>query len=121
MQALSDYNQFRDGKLSVHVLHFNHGLRPEEAVAEQRLVEQLARSLGFPYHLRIRTREMWPSDGSGIQEQARKWRREEAEDLRSALGAQAIVLAHHADDQQVIYRATPLLSKRHLICEMMVA
>eukprot|EP00958_Prasinococcus_capsulatus_P023773 scaffold3605_cov430-Prasinococcus_capsulatus_cf.AAC.6 len=99
LHGLVDCNNQRGWQLRIHVLHFNHGLRPVEAGTEQVMVQSYAKQHKLPFHLRTRTAEQWPSATSGVQEHAREWRRQEAEALRRHLGAHAIVLAHHADDQ----------------------
>ena len=103
-------------RLCLHVLHFNHALRPE-AVAEESFVRALAERHGLPFHVR-RLSAGWADGGSGsIQTRSRKWRQAESVALLSRLrgvgsgdgggggggngeaGGGALALAHHADDQ----------------------
>ena len=96
-------------RLDLHVLHFNHALRPE-AAAEEEFVRALAAQHGLPVHVR-RLEPGWADDGAsgGVQGRSRAWRRAESLALLSSLGAAdaadddgargAIALGHHADDQ----------------------
>jgi tRNA(Ile)-lysidine synthetase-like protein len=100
-------------RLCLHVLHFNHALRPE-AVAEESFVRCLAERHGLPFHVR-RLSAGWVDGGGGsIQTRSRKWRQAESAALLSRLrgvgsggggggdgeaGGGALALAHHADDQ----------------------
>ena len=95
-------------RLDLHVLHFNHALRPE-AAAEEEFVRALAAQHGLPVHVR-RLEPGWADDGaSGGVRASRAWRRAESLALLSSLGAAdaaaddgargAIALGHHADDQ----------------------
>ena len=101
-------------RLCLHVLHFNHALRPE-AVAEESFVRCLAERHGLPFHVR-RLSAGWADGGGGsIQTRSRKWRQAESAALLSRLrgvgsgggggggggeaGGGALALAHHADDQ----------------------
>jgi tRNA(Ile)-lysidine synthase len=110
--------------LSLHVLHFNHAIRPE-SVEEARAVAHLAASLRLPFHLRAReaggacgddgaAQAAWGA--TGVPAAARAWRRSEALALATTLTQQRragadsaggsmlrparIALAHHADDQR---------------------
>jgi len=90
-------------RLEVEVLHFNHGLRLESK-AEASFVQDLARSYSLPFHLReadANRTSRWQH--SGLQEDARNWRRSEAATLLGEIGspyqAKFVVTAHHCDDQ----------------------
>ncbi|CAE7383713.1 tilS [Symbiodinium sp. CCMP2592] len=88
----------------LHVLHFNHGLRPESA-SEESFVEGLALSADAKFHLRRADGARLKSAAGGMQAAARAWRRQEALQLLESLegsaasGSGAVLLAHHADDQ----------------------
>lgn len=88
-----------DMDLVLHVLHFNHGTRPE-CTDEEAFVRGLARSL----HMDVHVHRLDAAPKSGLQKKTRDWRRAEAlrllNDLRgSAVGVSAhIALGHHADD-----------------------
>ena len=91
----------------LHVLHFNHGLRPESS-QEEHFVRHLAQFLKVPFHLR---RHADPgslkTSKFGLQAAARSWRQTESKELLQVLekdgketdGGGAILLAHHANDQ----------------------
>lgn len=83
-------------QLDLHVVHFDHGLRPESP-EEHQFVQALAQSHSLPFH------SYFSKDlkhfTSGIQEKARKWRMATLESLSNEIGAQCIATAHHADDQ----------------------
>ena len=91
----------------LHVLHFNHGLRPE-AAEEELFVKDLAKML----EVRCTTRHH-PDPTSlkqsklGLQAAARGWRQAESKKLLATLEEDlgekgVILLAHHADDQAEI-------------------
>lgn len=89
----------------LHVLHFNHGLRPESA-DEETFVKALATARGLKCHIRRATRpEALKKASCGLQAAARQWRRQESELLLRELESQsasqhgAVLLAHHLDDQ----------------------
>ena len=65
-------------RLDLHVLHFNHALRPE-AAAEEEFVRALAAQHGLPVHVR-RLEPGWADDGAsgGVQGRSRAWRRAES-------------------------------------------
>ena len=114
-------------KLNLHVIHFNHGLRPE-ADREEEFVRSIAKNYSLPFHVR-RLPQGWAdsSVATGIQSRTRNWRRAESQELlqklsysniaddedtaseiaegvgqeqttRKYAGA-SVALAHHADDQ----------------------
>lgn len=80
---------------AVMVATVNHGLRPE-AAAECRLVLAEAKRLGLTAVL-LRLPETLPE--TGVQEAARAARYRLLEAAAERHGAEAIVTAHHADDQ----------------------
>lgn len=89
----------------LHVLHFNHGLRPE-AADEETFVKALATARGWNCHVRRATQpEAFKKASCGLQAAARQWRRQESElllkdlELQSAAQHGAVLLAHHLDDQ----------------------
>ena len=79
----------------IEVATVDHGLRAGSG-AEARLVGDWARALGFEHHHLIWAGEK-PS--SRVQERARDARYALLINCATAVGAQAIVTAHHADDQ----------------------
>ena len=83
-------------RLKLHVLHFNHQLRPE-AQQEQDFVESLAKLYKIPFH--YKTAKHLKHGQPGLQESARNWRIEESCLLLESLGGGCIATGHHADDQ----------------------
>ncbi|MGB9803375.1 tRNA lysidine(34) synthetase TilS, partial [Desulfofundulus sp.] len=86
--------------ISLAVAHLNHMFRGEEARADARLVEELAKDLGLPVYLeefdvpayRERT-------GLSAQDAARRVRYRFFEEVARRTGASRVALGHHADDQ----------------------
>jgi len=72
----------------------DHGLR-EEAPAELRIAEDVARSLHVPFT----TTKVALTKGSNLQARARTARLEALREAKSREGAQLIATAHHADDR----------------------
>ncbi len=83
-------------KLKLHVLHFNHKLRPE-ADDEQDFVKSLAKNYKIPFH--CKTAKHLKSGQTGLQETARQWRIEESIKILKKIDADCIATGHHADDQ----------------------
>jgi tRNA(Ile)-lysidine synthetase, N-terminal domain len=82
--------------LKLHVLHFNHQLRPE-ADQEQDFVKSLAEKYKIPFH--FKTAKHLKTGQAGLQETAREWRIEESIEMLKNIGADCIATGHHADDQ----------------------
>ena len=82
--------------LKLHILHFNHQLRPE-ALREQDFVESLGKEYKVPFH--CKTAKHLQTGQQGLQESARKWRIDESRNLLETLGGGWIATGHHADDQ----------------------
>ena len=82
--------------LKLHVLHFNHRLRPE-AENEQAFVKSLAKHYKIPFHYRT-AKHLKPGQ-AGLQETARQWRIEESIKILKNISADCIATGHHADDQ----------------------
>lgn len=82
--------------LDLHVLHFNHQLRPE-ADEEQNFVKKLAVQYKIPFH--YKTAKNFSPGQAGLQESARQWRIEESLKILKTVGADCIATGHHADDQ----------------------
>lgn len=88
----------------IAVATVDHGLRAESR-AEAETVGAWARALGFAHHL-LTWRGAKPT--TRVQERARGARYELLSDCAQQIGADAIVTAHHADDQAetVLFRLT---------------
>ena len=82
--------------LKLHILHFNHQLRPE-ALLEQDFVKSLGKEYKVPFH--CKTAKHLHTGQQGLQESARKWRIDESRNLLETLGGGWIATGHHADDQ----------------------
>lgn len=93
MGLLARWGALRDVTISVATV--DHGFRPE-ARAEAEFVARIAGDLGLA--CTILTRE-GPVPDSGLQEAAREARYDLLYGCARAIGARALVTAHHADDQ----------------------
>ncbi|MBM3138527.1 MAG: tRNA lysidine(34) synthetase TilS, partial [Chloroflexi bacterium] len=81
------------------VVHFNHQLRPESD-EEMRFVKSIAEGKKIPFFSRsINIHEFASSEGLGIEEAARRARYEFIFHVAAETKSQAVVTAHHADDQ----------------------
>ena len=86
-------------KLTIHVAHLNHGLRPE-AAADAGFVRVEAEKRGLPFHTETAaTRAHALAHKQSIEEAARGLRYAFLARLAHAVGAQVIAVAHTADDQ----------------------
>ncbi len=84
-------------KVDVFVVHINYGLRGDESDSDQELVEQMAFQWGFECcSVRLNAEE-------ANRENFQKWARDERyrifNEFYHELNADAIVVAHHRDDQ----------------------
>jgi len=87
----------RELDVTVHLVHVNHGLRPE-ADAEQASVERLAADLHVPCHVeRVAVRRKPPWEG--LEAEARRARYGAFRAVAQRVGGQRIATAHTADDQ----------------------
>jgi tRNA(Ile)-lysidine synthase len=88
----------------ISVATVDHGLRAESRTEAEK-VGHWARALGFTHHLLTWTGE---KPATRIQERAREARYQLLRDCAGAVGADAIVTAHHADDQAetILFRLT---------------
>ena len=81
------------------VAHFNHGLRGDEANADEAFVRQLAAEYGLPFVAgRADVRAIAASRGSGIEEAARTQRYSFLEHLLVEHSCTRIATGHNADD-----------------------
>jgi tRNA(Ile)-lysidine synthase len=86
-------------RLTIHVAHFNHGLRPD-AAEDAAWVAAFCRTLGCPFHAgageaRPYARRMHLS----VEDAARRLRYEYLLSVASAQGAQTVATGHTRDDQ----------------------
>ncbi|MBT9167401.1 MAG: tRNA(Ile)-lysidine synthase [Syntrophomonadaceae bacterium] len=86
-------------EISLHVVHIDHGLRPE-ASAEAVSVKKEAIRLGLPIAVRrVKVRKLQAQFGCSLQEAARKARYSILLDIARLSGAVRIATAHHRDDR----------------------
>ena len=82
----------------LHVVHLNHGLRPD-AVTDAEFVEQHAARLGLPFHVHTvdvpRLRKQWKLS---VEAAGRRARYEFYETVCGEVGATKVALGHHQDD-----------------------
>lgn len=82
---------------SLALFHFNYGLRGEESDGDEAFCEGLARGAGVPFLVaRAAEKDRQDRQGEGIQEWARRLRREAL--MKLAVNGEIVALAHHADD-----------------------
>ncbi|MBO5134256.1 MAG: tRNA lysidine(34) synthetase TilS [Bacteroidaceae bacterium] len=81
------------------VAHCNFHLRGKESDRDEAFVTQLCQSHGVALHIRhFDTAAVAQTEGISIEMAARRLRYDFFEELRSHIGAQAIAVAHHRDD-----------------------
>lgn len=84
----------------LHVMHVNHGIRGEDADADMRFVSALCRQLNVPFHCAgVDAPAMAGSGKLSLEDAARRLRYKAMMETAEQLGADALVLAHHRDDQ----------------------
>ena len=85
--------------LTLFAAHFDHAIRPESA-GDAAFCRALCRTLDIPLRL---TRVDVPAEaartGEGLETVARRLRHRWLREVREAVGADVIALAHHMDDQ----------------------
>jgi tRNA(Ile)-lysidine synthase len=95
LHRLSTNEQYR-----LAVAHVNHQFRGLESDLEAVAVQQYAEGLGIPFHgIAIDIPAYIRQHGGNAQAVARELRYRYLHDIAEQLGAVAIALAHHADDQ----------------------
>ena len=81
--------------LDLHVAHVNHQVRSDAAIDEA-FAAELARSLGLRWH----RRELSPQAGEGnLEANLRHGRYAALAEIAAEVDADAVAVAHHADDQ----------------------
>ena len=89
-----------DISLELHAAHLNHGLRGQESDEDEWFVREFAASRGLP--LTVERREVGAlcvSGGGSLEEVARRERYQFLESAARSADAQAVAVAHNADDQ----------------------
>lgn len=85
---------------ALHAAHFNHELRGDESLADERFVEELARQTGLPCHVGRPAAPLAElAAGEGLESAARQARYAFLQHTAERLGARYLVTAHTADDQ----------------------
>lgn len=84
-------------QLTLTVAHIHHGLRPE-ADAELEFVQQQAQLRQLPCRVRRVHIPQIRQPGQSLEDCAREVRYQCLEDIRRAVGADSIAVAHHKDD-----------------------
>lgn len=104
MKALTE----RDGlKWRLHLAHFHHGLRDEEADEDAEFVRLLGAELGLAFFTeREDIRATVARDGGSTEEVARRRRYDFLERVALRTGSELVAVAHHADDnaETVLHR-----------------
>lgn len=86
--------------LSIVAAHLNHCLRGDESDGDEGFCRNLAEGLGIPFRSqRCDVHVFADSMGLNLEDAGRQARYRFLVSLREEFGADAIVLAHHADDQ----------------------
>lgn len=99
LRLLHAVNQSNHWHWTLLVAHVDHGLRGKASARDLAFVRALANSLQLPFfHRRLRLR---PSAGTSrvSEETARDARRAALLEMARRVGATAVALGHHADDQ----------------------
>ena len=87
-------------QIELHVAHLNHQLRGDESEADAQFVAWLAQEWKLPKMIEARdVRALASSKHLSIEEAARRARYEFLIEVARRIGANAIAVAHHADDQ----------------------
>lgn len=80
--------------------HINHGIRGKEADADEQFCKDLCARLGIPCIChRVDVPALAQETGESLETAARNIRRKLLTETAAAVKAEAIVMAHHADDQ----------------------
>ena len=89
-----------EGYCSAHVLHVEHGLRGEEALADAELVRRFCEEKGLAFTcVHVDVNAYAQSNKLSTVEAARKLRYAALEEKAQELNADFILTAHHSDDQ----------------------
>ncbi|MFH1747817.1 MAG: tRNA lysidine(34) synthetase TilS [Planctomycetota bacterium] len=107
LHALCALNLQRELSWTLHAAHFHHGLRADEADADERFVAELAERLGTGYHHeRDDIRQRTALEGGSTEEVARRARYEFLERVALNTGSELVAVGHHADDnaETVLHR-----------------
>lgn len=89
-----------NGVFTIAVAHINHGLRGDDAYADEEFTKLLCQQYDVPYKsISIDVKDEAAKRGMSIEEAGRLVRREIFEEFAKECGANKIALGHHLDDQ----------------------
>lgn len=84
----------------LHAGHVHHGIRGEDADADMAFVSDLCRQMNVPFEgMRVDAPAMAKSGKISLEDAARRLRHSAMKDAADRVDADAVVLAHHRDDQ----------------------
>ncbi len=87
-------------RLSLYAVHVNHGIRKDDAVADERFAEELAGKYNIPFKgYCCSVKQIAKDMDMTVEEAGRHIRYKVFEEERLALGADKIAVAHHKNDQ----------------------
>ncbi|MDQ3046318.1 MAG: tRNA lysidine(34) synthetase TilS [Bacteroidota bacterium] len=92
-------NLFHEAGIEFGIAHCNFGLRGNESEEDETFVEELAESMGVPFHtITFNTSAYAKKNKTSIQTAARTLRYEWFEEIRKNFNYKFIATAHHSDD-----------------------
>jgi len=86
---------FMKAEFQFEVVHINYGLRDEDSIKDQKLVEKICRKNNIPTHIK----KVDKPQNVNIQEWARDQRFSFFQDLKKNFNFNYVALAHHDEDQ----------------------
>lgn len=99
LHAMVELGRRIEPSWALHVAHLHHGLRGEDADADEAFVRKLADELGLAFHHeKTDVRAAVARDGGSTEEVARQKRYEFLERIALTVGTELVAVAHHADD-----------------------
>ena len=88
----------------ISVAHFNHQLRGRASDADEKLVQQTAKKLSFPFYVGRADVKKFAAQGKiSVEMAARKLRHEFLARVAREQKTSVVALAHHADDQVELF------------------
>ena len=89
-----------DMNFNIFIAHVNHGVRGEEALADEKFVEKLAKDLNLPYYSKRVNMEKYAKEmGLSSEEAGRALRYGFFREILSSIGGGKIAVAHNKNDQ----------------------
>ncbi len=84
----------------LEAVHVHHGIRGKEADLDRDFVEEQCRELSVDFHVvHVNALELAERDSRSLEDAARELRHAALRKVATQVGADAIVLAHHREDQ----------------------